>query len=83
MITALSCRAIEMENRNKLIELQDQFDGKQGDLVAPHRIFVKKGVLTKVCRSKDKKVIIDLLTSFHHPLIIHYLLRGIVHFLFV
>jgi invasion protein IalB len=56
---------IEMENRNKLIELQDQFDGKQGDLVAPHRIFVKKGILTKICRSKDKKV------CLHHC--IHYL----------
>jgi len=45
------------ENRIKVVEIQNLFvsPGHQLSLVEPHRMFVREGTLTKICRKAPKK----------------------------
>jgi len=42
------------ESRDRVLQIQALFTGKQPDLVAPNRRFIMEGELTKVCRKEDK-----------------------------
>lgn len=43
------------DNRKKMLEIQNCLLGYSNNLVEPHRVFLKQGILSKVCRRSNKK----------------------------
>eukprot|EP00026_Physarum_polycephalum_P006886 Phypoly_transcript_06939.p1 GENE.Phypoly_transcript_06939~~Phypoly_transcript_06939.p1 ORF type:complete len:369 (+),score=54.34 Phypoly_transcript_06939:492-1598(+) len=52
------------ENRNKVLDIQSSIlPPNTVSLIAPHRMFVRQGVLTKICRKSNKRFTFFLFTD--------------------